>query len=104
MAIKQELEKREKRTCLHDKHLSLGAMMVSFGGFDMPLFYQNAGIAPEHYEVREKVGLFDVGQENLVPSRFLAVVVVCDAELFLKAGIVLKIVVQHCVKVFWGLS
>ena len=60
MAIKQELEKKEKWTCLHDKHVSLGATMVEFGGFDMPLLYQNAGIAPEHYAVREKVGLFDV--------------------------------------------
>ena len=60
MAIKQELEKKEKRTCLYDKHISLGATMVAFGGFDMPLLYQNAGIAPEHYAVREKVGLFDV--------------------------------------------
>ena len=60
MAIKQELEKKIKRTCLYDKHLSLGAMMVEFGGFDMPLLYQNAGIAPEHYAVREHVGLFDV--------------------------------------------
>ena len=60
MAIKQELEKKEKRTCLYDKHLSLGATMVTFGGFDMPLLYQMAGIAPEHMAVREHVGLFDV--------------------------------------------
>ena len=60
MSIKQELEKKTKRTCLFDKHLSLGAMMVEFGGFDMPLLYQNAGIAPEHMAVREHVGLFDV--------------------------------------------
>ena len=60
MAIKQELEKKDKVACLHDKHISLGATMVSFGGFDMPLLYQSAGIAPEHTAVREKVGLFDV--------------------------------------------
>jgi len=60
MGIRQELEKKEKRTCLYDKHLSLGATMVSFGGFDMPLLYQNGGIAPEHMAVREHVGLFDV--------------------------------------------
>jgi len=58
MAIRQELEKKDKRTCLHDKHVSLGATMVSFGGFDMPLQY--AGIAPEHMAVREHAGLFDV--------------------------------------------
>ncbi|MBR1394903.1 MAG: glycine cleavage system aminomethyltransferase GcvT [Prevotella sp.] len=60
MAIKQEIEQKKKRTCLYDKHLSLGAMMVEFGGFDMPLLYQYAGIAPEHMVVREHVGLFDV--------------------------------------------
>ncbi len=60
MAIKQELEKKEKWTCLHDKHLKLGATMVEFGGFDMPLLYQYSGIAPEHMAVREHAGLFDV--------------------------------------------
>ena len=60
MAIKQEIELKTKRTCLYNKHISLGAMMVEFGGFDMPLLYQNAGIAPEHTAVREHVGLFDV--------------------------------------------
>ena len=60
MAIKQEIFQKTKRTCLYDKHLQLGAMMVEFGGFDMPLLYQSAGIAPEHTAVREHVGLFDV--------------------------------------------
>jgi len=60
MAIKQEILKRVKQTCLHDKHLQLGATMVEFGGFDMPLLYQYAGIAPEHMAVREHAGLFDV--------------------------------------------
>ena len=60
MAIKQEILQKTKRTCLYDKHLKLGAMMVEFGGFDMPLLYQSAGIAPEHTAVREHVGLFDV--------------------------------------------
>jgi len=58
MAIKQELEKKEKRTCLHDKHVYLGALMAPFGGYDMPIQY--LGIAPEHTAVRERVGVFDV--------------------------------------------
>ena len=69
MAIKQELEKKEKRTCLYDKHLSLGATMVTFGGFDMPLLYQYAGIAPEHTAVREHAGLFDVSHMGEVTVR-----------------------------------
>ena len=60
MAVNQELEKKDKVTCLHDKHVALGATMVSFGGFNMPLLYQNGGIAAEHCAVREHVGLFDV--------------------------------------------
>ena len=67
MAIKQELEKKEKKTCLHDKHLQLGAMMVEFGGFEMPLQY--AGIAQEHTAVREHVGLFDVSHMGEVTVR-----------------------------------
>ena len=69
MAIKQELEKKDKVTCLHDKHVALGATMVSFGGFDMPLLYQYAGIAPEHMAVREHVGLFDVSHMGEVTVR-----------------------------------
>ena len=58
MAINQETEKKDKQTCLYDKHVALGALMSPFGGFIMPIQY--AGIAPEHMAVREKVGLFDV--------------------------------------------
>ena len=69
MAIKQEIEQKKKRTCLYDRHLSLGAMMVEFGGFDVPLLYQYAGIAPEHLAVREHVGLFDVSHMGEVTVR-----------------------------------
>ena len=69
MSIKQEITKKVKQTCLHDKHLELGATMVEFGGFDMPLLYQYAGIAPEHMAVREHVGLFDVSHMGEVTVR-----------------------------------
>ena len=48
-----------KRTCLYDKHVALGALIQPFGGFDMPLLYQSS-IQQEHKAVREHVGLFDV--------------------------------------------
>ena len=48
----------DKTTCLHHKHVALGANMVPFGGFDMPLFYDS--IVAEHEAVRQKVGVFDV--------------------------------------------
>ncbi len=58
MGIRQEPVQREKRTCLYEKHVQMGALMSPFGGFIMPIQY--AGIAPEHTAVRERVGLFDV--------------------------------------------
>ncbi|HKW41159.1 MAG TPA: glycine cleavage system aminomethyltransferase GcvT [Gemmatimonadales bacterium] len=48
-----------KRTPLHGVHVALGAKMVPFGGFEMPVSYP-AGIAAEHRSVRERVGVFDV--------------------------------------------
>lgn len=48
-----------QRTPLHDVHIALGAKMVPFAGFEMPVQYP-AGITAEHKSVRENVGLFDV--------------------------------------------
>ncbi len=48
-----------KRTPLHAVHVSLGAKLVPFGGYEMPVTYP-AGISAEHRAVREGVGLFDV--------------------------------------------
>ena len=47
-----------KRTCLYDKHVALGAQMTPFAGFDMPIQY--TGIIDEHNAVREHCGVFDV--------------------------------------------
>ena len=47
-----------KETFLHDKHIALGAKMVDFAGWEMPV--QNTSIIEEHKTVRENVGLFDV--------------------------------------------
>lgn len=47
-----------KKTALFDKHVSLGAKMVPFAGFEMPVQY--SGVTEEHFAVREKVGIFDV--------------------------------------------
>lgn len=47
-----------KRTPLYELHLELGAKMVPFAGFDMPVSY--SGIKDEHLTVRSAVGLFDV--------------------------------------------
>lgn len=47
-----------KRTCLYDKHVALGAQISPFGGFDMPIQYK--GIVEEHNAVRNACGVFDV--------------------------------------------
>lgn len=47
-----------RKTCLHDKHVGLGAQMSPFGGFDMPIQY--SGIVEEHNAVRNNCGVFDV--------------------------------------------
>jgi len=52
-------EEIARRTPLYATHVLLGAKMVSFGGYEMPLSYP-AGIAAEHRAVRERVGVFDV--------------------------------------------
>ncbi len=78
-----------KQTPLHSRHVALGAKMVPFAGYDMPVQYP-AGIMAEHKQTRSAAGLFDVshmGQcylhgpdhettaaalETLTPGDFLA--------------------------------
>jgi len=47
-----------KRTPLYETHLALGARMVEFGGWEMPVQY--TGILEEHHAVRSAAGLFDI--------------------------------------------
>ena len=48
-----------KQTPLHSRHVDLGAKMVPFAGYDMPVQYP-AGIMTEHKHTRDAAGLFDV--------------------------------------------
>ncbi len=52
------MEETLKRTPLYEMHLKLGARMVPFGGWDMPVQY--SGVIDEHKAVRNAAGLFDV--------------------------------------------
>src|SRR5918999_385547 len=47
-----------QRTPLHDRHVALGARMVAFAGWEMPVQYE--GVIPEHRAVRADCGVFDV--------------------------------------------
>lgn len=49
----------DQRTVLYDRHVELGAQMVPFGGWQMPVQYP-AGIIQEHLATRRQAGLFDV--------------------------------------------
>ena len=48
-----------KKTQLHARHVALGAKMVPFAGYDMPVQYP-MGVLKEHLHTRENAGLFDV--------------------------------------------
>ena len=53
-----------KHTPLYDMHVSLGAKMVDFGGWDMPISYGSQ--IEEHHQVRKDAGMFDVSHMTVV--------------------------------------
>ncbi|KAJ1331524.1 aminomethyltransferase [Microdochium nivale] len=57
-----------QRTALYDLHLSHGAKMVPFGGFEMPVQYSGLGVSASHHFTRTSASLFDVG--HMVQHRF----------------------------------
>ena len=65
-----------QRTPLHDLHVALGAKMVDFGGWDMPLHYGSQ--VEEHHQVRRDCGVFDVSHMTVVD------ILGSDARVFLQ--------------------
>ena len=57
-----------KHTPLYDLHCALGARMVAFAGYEMPVQYQS-GIIAEHLHTRAKAGLFDVSHMGQIRLR-----------------------------------
>jgi len=51
-------------TSLHQEHIALGARMVPFGGWDMPLHYGSQ--VEEHHQVRRDCGVFDVSHMTVI--------------------------------------
>jgi aminomethyltransferase len=81
-----------KRTPLYATHLALGARMIAFAGWEMPLQYPS-GVNQEHLAVREACGLFDVSHMGEIRVRgaqataFLSYVTLNDpAKLKVGAG------------------
>ena len=70
------------KTCLHDCHVRLGAKMVDFAGWHMPIQYSS--IVSEHNMVRDRVGIFDVSHMGQIfvsgkdASSFLSYVTTWD--------------------------
>ncbi len=56
-----------KQTALHATHKALGAKMVDFAGWDMPVWYSSA--REEHLAVRQAAGLFDVTHMGVLDAR-----------------------------------
>ena len=56
-----------RKTILNDAHRALGARMVDFGGWDMPLHYGSQ--VDEHHVVRSDAGMFDVSHMTVVDLR-----------------------------------
>jgi aminomethyltransferase len=65
-----------RRTALYDRHAALGARLVPFAGWEMPVQYE--GIRQEHVAVRTRAGLFDVSHMGQVETGGQ------DAEAFLQ--------------------
>ena len=84
-----------KKTCLYDKHVQLGALMQPFAGYIMPIQYSN--ITDEHNAVRQHCGVFDVSHmgEVTVKGR--------DAERYVNHIFTNDITGAPIGKVFYGM-
>lgn len=84
-----------KKTCLYDKHVALGALMSPFGGFDMPIQY--SGIVDEHQAVRQACGVFDVSH--------MGEVLICgnDAERYVNHIFTNNVVGMPAGKILYGM-
>jgi len=78
------------KTILNDTHRALGAKMVDFGGWDMPIHYGSQ--IEEHHQVRRDAGMFDVSHMTVVDLRgaqvrpFLRQLVANSVDKLLKPG------------------
>ena len=79
-----------QKTLLNDTHRALGAKMVDFGGWDMPIHYGSQ--IEEHHRVRRDAGMFDVSHMTVVDLRgaqvrpFLRQLVANSVDKLLKPG------------------
>lgn len=84
-----------KKTCLYDKHVALGALMQPFGGFEMPIQYSS--IIEEHNAVRNHCGVFDVSHMGEV------VVTGSDAERYVNHIFTNNVTDAPIGKIYYGM-
>ncbi len=73
----EEVESSIKRTPLYDLHVELGAKMVPFAGWEMPVRYSS--VLEEHSAVRDTAGLFDVAHMGIYQAEGPDAVVFLDS-------------------------
>ncbi|MEW8026477.1 MAG: glycine cleavage system aminomethyltransferase GcvT [Candidatus Thiodiazotropha sp.] len=79
-----------KQTVLYDAHQAMGARLVPFGGWDMPLHYGSQ--LEEHHQVRRDAGMFDVSHMTVVDIKgdgvkpFLRYLLANDVEKLKQTG------------------
>jgi aminomethyltransferase len=66
---------------LYARHVGLGAKLVDFGGWQMPIEYADGGVLEEHAAVRDRVGLFDVSHLGTLTVRGPGAAALVDASL-----------------------
>ncbi|MGH2582922.1 MAG: glycine cleavage system aminomethyltransferase GcvT [Anaerolineales bacterium] len=66
-AWKEPAEAKLRRTALYETHRNLGAKMVPFAGWEMPVWYSS--VVEEHLAVRQAAGLFDVTHMGVYDAR-----------------------------------
>ena len=74
-----------RKTALNSIHRRLGAKMVNFGGWDMPVEF--SGITAEHLAVRNGVGLFDVSHMGEIQFRGPGALAACSNRATHSAGL-----------------
>jgi aminomethyltransferase len=88
-----------KATPLNAVHRRLGAKMIDFGGWDMPVQY--ASLLEEHHAVRQRVGLFDVSHMGEIEIRgpqaleLVNYVTTNDAAKLQRAGAICRTALRH---------
>src|SRR6056300_162987 len=67
MTTKHDSQTDLKNTPLYQQHLEMGAKIVDFGGWAMPIHYGSQ--LEEHHQVRKDAGMFDVSHMTVVDLR-----------------------------------